>query len=86
MTAENLRARRSFGLDEKILLAPQETILRLEMNAAKWEEEARAAPRTGHSRALAAKRALRCRELAQSLKAEFEINNERKARERKSKW
>jgi hypothetical protein len=60
-----------------VRLEPEETIARLELNAAKWELEACASGKTPHACALAAKRAARCRTLAEKIKAEAAISLER---------
>jgi hypothetical protein len=57
-------------LAELVLVDREETIARLEMNAAKCEIEACACGKTPHACELAAKRAARCRRLAEHLRIE----------------
>jgi hypothetical protein len=56
-----------------VSLESEETIVRLEMNAAKWEK-ACACGKTPRACSLAARRAAGCRELAKRIRAECRTN------------
>jgi hypothetical protein len=64
------------GLGDLVSIEPEETIALLEVNAARWELEACACGKTPHACALAAKRAERCRALAQRIRAELAVSLE----------
>lgn len=71
MAKDHSNSRRAKAIPAELVnIEPEETVVRLEANAAKWELEARARGKTPRARALAARRAARCRKLAQKIRTE----------------